>query len=94
MPNVQQIPLWGKKLKRPSLWVADVGHRDGVQGAWGAGRMRAHCLTPPALMSPTRSNKMTGLQVTRLQSAVIPHFHGVGVRVVKGTLQMGSGLAL
>lgn len=37
---------------------------------------------------------MTGLQVTGLQSAVIPHFHGVGVRVVKGTLQMGSGLAL
>jgi hypothetical protein len=33
------------------------------------------------------------LQVTRLQSAVIPHFDGIGVRVAQGSLKMGSGLA-
>lgn len=33
-------------------------------------------------------------QVTRFQSAVTPSFHGAGVGVVEGTLQVGSGLAL
>lgn len=64
-------------------------HRDGAQEE----------LEPTAsLTSPQATHKEleidTRLQVTRLQSAVIPHFDGVGVRVVKGALQMGSGLTL
>lgn len=88
MPNIKQTPSWGKTLKRPSLWVAKVT---------GTG-CRENESPLPHSTSPHTTHKEQEMDTTRLvtglQSAVIPRFHGVGVRVVKGTLQVGSGLAL
>ena len=81
------LPYTRRNL-RPSL-LGGLGHR--------AGARESYSPLPPSTnprATHERRETDTRLQVTGLQSAEIPRFSGIGVGVIKGSLQVRSGLAL